>query len=148
MEATLLWTLRQLYHSLERQGRQSMRELELSLGQAIVLCWLLSQKGECVCAADLHKALGLSKSALSSTLKELQAKQYLLTVETPEDDRNKRLVLTSRAFANESDLWSALREQQQRLCGDIPAQRLDRLERDLEAMLQRMKRLWKQEECV
>ena len=104
MEATLLWTLRQLYHSLERQGRQSMRELELSLGQAIVLCWLLSQKGECVCAADLHKALGLSKSALSSTLKELQAKQYLLTVETPEDDRKKRLVLTSRAFARQCQL--------------------------------------------
>ena len=102
MEATLLWTLRQLYHSLERQGRQSMRELELSLGQAIVLCWLLSQKGEHVCAADLHKALGLSKSALSSTLKELQAKQYLLTVETPEDDRKKVLVLTARAFATAS----------------------------------------------
>lgn len=148
MEATLLWTLRQLYHSLERQGRQSMRELELSLGQAIVLCWLLSQKGECVCAADLHKALGLSKSALSSTLKELQAKQYLLTAETPEDDRKKLLVLTARAFDAEEKLWTSLREQQQRLCGDIPAQRLDQVERDLEAMLQRMKHLWKQEECV
>lgn len=121
MEATLLWTLRQLYHSLERQGRQSMRKLELSLGQAIVLCWLLSQKGEHVCAADLHKALGLSKSALSSTLKELQAKQYLLTVETPEDDRKKLLVLTAKAFDAEEKLWTSLREQQQRLCGDIPA---------------------------
>lgn len=148
MEATLLWTLSQLYHSLNRQGRQSMRELELSLGQAIVLCWLLSQKEECVCAADLHKALGLSKSALSSTLKELQAKQYLLTAETPEDDRKKLLVLTARAFDAEEKLWTSLREQQQRLCGDIPAQRLDQVERDLEAMLQRMKRLWKQEECV
>ncbi len=125
-----------------------MRELELSLGQAIVLCWLLSQKGGCVCAADLHKALGLSKSALSSTLKELQAKQYLLTAETPEDDRKKLLVLTARAFDAEEKLWTSLREQQQRLCGDIPAQRLDQLERDLEAMLQRMKHLWKQEECV
>ena len=140
--------MRQLYYSLERQGRQSMRELELSLGQAIVLCWLFSQKGECVCAADLHKALGLSKSALSSTLKELQAKQYLLTAETPEDDRKKLLVLTARAFDAEGKLWTSLREQQQRLCGDIPAQRLDQLERDLEAMLQRMKRLWKQKECV
>lgn len=83
----------------------------------------------------LHKEFGVSKSAISSTLKNLQEKGYLKERRHPEDDRKKQIILTDKAYALKAQLDQELAEQQACLCEGIPPQRLAALENELHSML-------------
>lgn len=135
MQRTLMWTLKQLNLSLEQYGREQMEALGISPTQGITLHHLLSRKDQMVYAVDLHEALGLSKSAVSDTLKALKQKGYLTMTVNPNDDRKKQIVLTDKAYELEDKLSASLREQQERLCKTISEQRLKQLKADLEIML-------------
>mgnify|MGYP001043336156 CR=1 FL=1 len=135
MQENLMWTLKQLYLSLEQYGRIQMKDFDLSPTQSVVLHYLLTQKEQAVYAVDLHEILGISKSSVSSALKSLKQKGYLTTVGEPADDRKKRIALTQKAIDMEKAIETSLQEQQMQLFQEIPPQRLKWLENDLTVML-------------
>lgn len=139
MQGNLVWTLKQLHLSLEQYGKFQMKEMDISPTQGAVLQYLLSQKNRTAYAVDLHAALGLSKSTISSTLRVLKQKGYVMMTENPADDRKKQIILTEKAFDMEKTIEASLQEQQDRLCKEIPPQRLKRLEDDLAIMLENIK---------
>ena len=135
MQENLMWTLKQLYLSLEQYGRIQMKDFDLSPTQSAVLHYLLTKKEQVVYAVNLHEILGISKSSVSSALKSLKQKGYLTTVGEPADDRKKRIALTQKAIDMEKAIETSLQEQQMQLCQEIPPQRLKWLENDLTVML-------------
>lgn len=77
MQTNLVWTLKQLYLALDQYGK--MQKMDLSPTQGALLYYLLAHKGKEICEADIHAALGISKSSVSSTLKTLKQKGYIST---------------------------------------------------------------------
>ncbi len=75
MEENIILLLKQLSLALEQRGRNRLKHSELSPSQSFVLDYLFSQQDGAVYAAKLRAKLGLSKSALSSLLKDLQKKR-------------------------------------------------------------------------
>ena len=140
MQKNLMWTLKQLHLSLEQYGKIQLEDMELSPTQCILLHYLLSHKGQGIYGVDLHATLGISKSSVSSTLKALRQKGYLSTKEDPLDDRKKQIVLTEKAYDAEQLIQASLLAQQKRLCHEIPKQRLEWLEEDLDQMLCNLKK--------
>ena len=83
MQGTTLFRLRQLNLALEQTSRPCLAELGLTSAQAVVLLWFLRRGGSGACASELHRQLGVSKAALSATLKNLRRSGYLDTVRDP-----------------------------------------------------------------
>ena len=140
MQKNLMWTLKQVNLSLEQYGRLEMQDIDLSPTQGIVLYSLLTQKEKELYSTDLHDLLGISKASVSSTLKVLKQKGYIRMEENLKDDRKKKIVPTSKAYHAEPLIKARLLKQQKRLCGEIPKQRLKRLEEDLDQMLCNLKK--------
>ena len=135
MQSNLMWTLKQLNLALEQYGREQMKDMGITPTQGIVLHYLLSQKNRNVYAIDLHTALGISKSAISSTLKSLKQKGYVMMVENPTDDRKKQIVLTDKTFKAEKRIASSLTNQKEYLCRGISEQHMQQMEFILKTML-------------
>lgn len=131
--------LRQLGLALEQQGRTRLKGLGLSISQGLALDYLFSRPGQKIYAIELHKASGLSKAAISSTLKELKKAGYLEMFSDPEDDRRKQLVLTPKAYALKEQLNQELEAQQKRLCRTISPRQLEITETSLHTMLCNLK---------
>lgn len=139
MENTILLLLKQLNLCLEQYGRDHMKNLDISPSQSLALDYLFSQKSHAVYATELHEKFGISKSAISATLKGLKQKGYLKMVINPEDDRKKQIVLTSKAYEIKKQIDAGLLEQQARLCRQIPEQHLEILENALQIMIHNIK---------
>lgn len=135
MQRNLMWTLKRLHLALEQYGKIQMQDMDLTPTQSIMLYYLLMHKGQDIYGVDLHTTLGISKSSVSSTLKALKQKGYLRMKENPLDDRKKQIVLTEKACDTEKVIHSKLLAQQKRLCQEIPKQRIQWLEEDLNQML-------------
>lgn len=148
MQKNLMWTLKQVNLSLEQYGRLEMQDIDLSPTQGIVLYSLLTTKEKELYSTDLHDLLGISKASVSSTLKVLKQKGYIRMEENLKDDRKKTIVPTSKAYHAEPLIKARLLKQQKRLCGEIPKQRLKRLEEDLDQMLCNLKKEIEQEEAI
>ena len=140
MQKNLMWTLKQLHLSLEQYGKIQLQDMDLSPTQGILLHYLLTHKGQDIYGVDLHTTLGISKSSVSYTLKALKQKGYLRMKENPLDDRKKQIVLTEKAYNAEQLIHTSLLAQQKRLCQEIPKQRLEWLEEDLDQMLSNLKK--------
>lgn len=139
MQTNLVWTLKQLYLALDQYGKMQMQKMDLSPTQGALLYYLLAHKGKEICEADIHAALGISKSSVSSTLKTLKQKGYLSTQENPQDYRKKQIVLLEKAYSAEKRIHANLLAQQKKLCRQIPKERLQCLQEDLEQMLCNLK---------
>lgn len=148
MQQNIMWTLKQLHLTLEQYGKMRMQDMDLSPTQGILLHYLLLHKGQDLYGVDLHTTLGLSKSSVSSTLKALKQKGYIITKENPQDDRKKQIVLTEKAYSTELQISAGLNAQQERLCQEISPQRMQRLEKDLEQMLYNARKELEQEAAI
>ena len=148
MQQNVMWTLKQLYLALEQQGKLRLKNIDLSPTQGVVLHYLLTHKEQDIYGVDLHTILGISKSSISSTLKALKQKGYLKMKVNPLDDRKKQIVLTDKAYNAQQLIDSGLIEQERILCKEIPEQRLEFLEKDLDKMLCNLKSEIEQEESV
>ncbi len=135
MASNIICLLRQLFLCQEQYGRAQVKHLGISPAQGMTLHYLFSCGAQTVSATQLHKEFGVSKSAISSTLKNLQEKGYLKERRHPEDDRKKQIILTDKAYALKAQLDQELAEQQACLCEGIPPQRLAALENELHTML-------------
>ncbi len=148
MQQNVMWTLKQLYLALEQQGKLRLKNIDLSPTQGVVLHYLLTHKEQDIYGVDLHTILGISKSSISSTLKALKQKGYLKMKVNPLDDRKKQIVLTDKAYNAQQLIDSGLIEQEKILYKEIPEQRLEFLEKDLDKMLCNLKSEIEQEESV
>lgn len=148
MQQNVMWTLKQLYLTLEQHGKLQLKNIDLSPTQGVVLHYLLAHKEQDIYGVDLHTTLGISKSSISSTLKALKQKGYLKMKVNPLDDRKKQIVLTEKAYKAQQLIDSGLIEQQKILCKEIPEKRLELLEKDLDKMLCNLKREIEQEASV
>lgn len=139
MNRNIVLLLKQLNLSLEQYGRAQMKQLDLSPSQSFALDFLFDHEGKIVYATEMHEQFGISKAAISATLKGLRHKGYLDMMASPEDDRKKQIVLTEKAYALKEKIDASLLEQQNRLCRNIPQQRLALLEEDLNKMLHNLR---------
>ena len=140
MNRNIVLLLKQLNLFLEQYRREQMKNLDISPSQSLVLDYLLSRKGRTVYATELHEKFGISKAAISATLKSLRQKGYVKMVVNPKDDRKKQIILMSKAYKIEQYIDASLMEQQAYLCREIPKQHLEILESGLNTMIRNMKR--------
>ncbi len=140
MEIQIILLLKQLSLSLEQYGREQLKSLGISPTQGIALDYLLSQQGRTRYASQLHHDFGISKPAISATLKGLKKKGYVETAVNPEDDRKKQILLTPKAREIEKKINENLLEQQAQLCRGIPEQQLVIFSDVLRAMIRNVKR--------
>ena len=148
MQKDIIWTLKKLHLCMEQYGRMQMENIDLSPTQAVLLHYLLTHKEQELYAIDLHTKLGISKSYISSTLKELKQKGYLYMKIDPKDDRKKQIILTEKAYKAEQLIKKSIMQQQKFLCQEIPERRIDRLESDLNKMLCNLQKEIEQEATV
>ncbi len=139
MSTELIPLLRQLNLQLEQCGRVQMQPLGLSTSEGLTLCYLLRHSESDLCAAQLHERLGVSKAALSATLKSLCRKGYLETAVFPDDDRKKRILLTPRAQQLRHRVEEQMTGHSIALCRGIPPGELDAAERVLVALLHNLR---------
>lgn len=148
MHKDLLWTLKQLHVSLEQYGRSQMKDLNISPAQWTMLHYLLSKKDQLVYAVDLHTALEISKSTVSSTLKALKKNGFIALMENPDDDRKKQIALLDKAYRIEETLETSIKQRYRQLCKGIPEEHLVWLERDLAIMLSNIQNEVEWEETI
>lgn len=139
MSTDLIPLLRQLNLYLEQRGRAQMQPLGLSTSEGLTLCLLLRHSGGDLCAARLHEQLGVSKAALSATLKSLCRKGYLVMEVFPHDDRKKRITPTRKALALRHSMEEQMQEHSAGLCRGIPPGELAATEHALNVMLRNLK---------
>lgn len=124
MKGGLLFDLRRLHLAVEQASRPQLEPLGLTSAQAVVLGWLLESGHGEVCASHLHRQTGLSRAAISATLKHLQRGGYLEVAACPGDERKKRIVLTRKARELQAALASCAAQQQEHMCAGLTAQQL------------------------
>lgn len=124
MKGGLLFDLRRLHLAVEQASRPQLEPLGLTSAQAVVLGWLLESGHGEVCASHLHRQTGLSRAAISATLKHLQQGGYLEVAACPGDERKKRIVLTRKARELQAALASCAAQQQEHMCAGLTAQQL------------------------
>lgn len=139
MSTKLIPLLRRLNLKLEQYGRAQMRPLGLSTSEGLTLCYLAQHSGRDLCAAQLHEQLGVSKAALSATLKSLCRKGYLEMEFFPGDDRKKRIIPTRRALELRRHIDEQMLEHSAGLCRGIPPQEVEAAEQALNTMLRNLK---------
>ena len=139
MSTKLIPLLRQLNLCLEQRGRAQMQPLGLSTSEGLTLCYLLHNTGHDLCASQLHQQLGVSKAALSATLKSLCRKGYLVMEIFPDDDRKKRISPTPKALELRHRIDEQMLEHSAGLCRGIPPGELAVTEHALDVMLRNLK---------
>lgn len=138
MTGDLLAQLRQLSLTVERHSRSELEPLGLNSAQALVLAWLLDQRGGPACASQLHRQWGLSRAAISATLKNLQQAGYLEVALCPGDERKKQIVPTRKARDLQAQIEAGACREQARMCAGLSRRQLRDFEECLERMLQNL----------
>lgn len=116
-------------------------ESDITLSQGALLHLLFHEEGKRICPSDICAGVGLSKSSVSETLKNLRNKGYLEMRPTPEDERKKEIILTGKAYAIQDEVQKKLEKQVRRMCRGISEQELEQFE----DVLQRM--VWNLQSC-
>ena len=139
MPGKLLPLIRQLDQGLERRVRtQIAQRFGLTTTQVLALDCLLRRQVAGLCAADLHRRLGVSKAALSDALRDLCARGYLQALPCPGDERKKRLALTPKALALHRQVQETAATLERQLCHGLTPGQQDAAEHTLRRMLQNL----------
>ena len=140
MEGTqMIRLLKQLHLAMQRFGRSQMDHRDLSTAQHIMLEFLLNKRQETLYSTDLHKCIGISKAAVSATLKGLYAKGYVTFLREEADERKKRIFLTDKALQEAEVIERKLQAGEARLCQGIPEENLEVIRQGLVQMIRNMK---------
>ena len=140
MEGTeLIRLLKQLNIALERYGREKLDHRDLSMAQHLMLEYLLSQQENRIYSTHLHEIMGISKAAISSTLKSLYKKGYITFLREEHDERKKRIILTDKAKEMAAMIEKEIQEGEKRLCQGISEERLENARECLQLMIENVK---------
>lgn len=138
MAGNILFLARRLTLALEHMGRtQTPAEFGLTTTQVMVLRYLARQGGS-VCATQLHHHLGISKAALSTSLKSLCKAGYLQVSACPGDDRKKQISPTPKALAFLSQIQTQMEEMEQQATRGLTREQLNITECCLNQILQNL----------
>lgn len=94
----VIWLAKQMSTAFDRAEIPVLQELDLSPSEALLLISIDDLGRQYCYATELHLALGLSRPAVSSTLKRLREKEYIYYQEDDLDDRKKRILLCSKSL--------------------------------------------------
>lgn len=139
MEYHFIFLLKQLNLSLEKYKKKQMESIDISPSQCLMLDCLLLHEAEDICATKLHEILGISKPSISSALKKLRKKGYLIITADPTDARKRNIILTSKAYSVKHLIVSSLYEQEESLCQNLSVKDLEITEKSLCTMIRNMK---------
>ena len=92
-----LWLLKQLGTAFDRADCPELQQYRLSPSEALMLVSMEDLGRDHCYATELHTTLGLSRPAVSSTIKRLRQKGYVEFLEDEFDDRKKKILLEPRA---------------------------------------------------
>lgn len=134
------YLLKQLKAALEHYERSNIQELDITSGQCIMLHYMFSQGDEDLYATDIHAAFGISRATISTILKSLKKKGYLVMEGDALDDRKKRLILTQKAYEKHEEVEELLRKRGEDMCRGISKQELQTTEQVLCRMLSNLKK--------
>lgn len=135
----ILWLIKQLNISLDQYGKEDMKSADITRSQSFFLSHLLSKNSRSLYATSLHVESGISKAAISSTLKALKQNGYIIMEADPEDDRKKQIILTEKAYEEERQIQAHLDRQQACLCEGISQHDLRILKNSLNKMISNLK---------
>lgn len=138
MAGNILFLVRRLTLVLEHISRtQTSVEFGLTSTQVMALRYLARQGGS-VCATQLHHQLGISKAALSTSLKGLCKAGYLQVSACPGDDRKKQISPTPKALAFLRQIQTRTEEMERQASRGLTREQLDIAEYCLNKILQNL----------
>ncbi len=135
MTSNILFLLDRIGHLLEQQGRCKLAEqFGLTTTQVLILSCPQFQRGESLCATDLHQMLGRSKAALSVALKDLYESGYLRVASCPGDERKKQIEPTAKALKVCRQLEVNMKELERRACTGLTGAQVEEIRQNLAIM--------------
>lgn len=139
MTPDVLFLVDRLGHLLEQQGRCKLEEqYRLTATQVLILSCPQFQKGESLCATDLHQMLGRSKAALSVALKDLYESGYLRVTVCHEDERKKKIIPTPKALVVSRQLETTMKELERQVCTGLTGVQVEEVRSVLLKMLENL----------
>ena len=94
----LISLLKQANIFLDQYEREALRGSEITPAQSHMLNYLLKFPEQTYSATDIRLDTGVSKAAISSSLKGLKQKGYITIRQVPEDERKKEILLTRKPW--------------------------------------------------
>lgn len=88
-----------------------------SQGFLLVYIWHYHQQGTSV--TDIHRELGVSKATVSGLIKKLRQKGYLSMEEVPDDDRQKKIIITRKLRTEAAYLIRQISHINRRIYADM-----------------------------
>lgn len=83
---------------MEEMIDTSMEDCGLTAAQSNVLGFIMDNELDRPNSTDLHRRMHLSKASISVTLKKLREKGFLELRVNPQDDRQKQIAVTEKAW--------------------------------------------------
>lgn len=115
----------------------AQNDLTPSQGFLLVYIWNYHQQGTFV--TDIHRELGVSKATVSGLIKKLRQKGYLSVEEVPDDDRQKKIVITKKLQTEAGCLTEQMRHINRRIYRDIGSEEMEVLLKLLCQVLKNLK---------
>lgn len=133
--------LRQVNAGLIRYGKSSMEKLDLTPAQSMMLEHLLAQNKKEYCLTDICAETELSKATVSTMLKALRKRGYLVMEANSDDDRKKKIVLTQKAYETQGAVEESLKKRGDCIYNGISKSELENLEHTLNKMIFNLKQV-------
>jgi len=137
-EFDMIWQVKQLSTAFDRAELPVLQALELSPSEGLLLICMADLGKDYCYATQLHTALGLSRPAVSSTVKRLRLKGFVAYREDENDDRRRQIVLLPKTRDAIPALRQAMREWANACTQDISPADLETARCVLKAMRSRM----------
>lgn len=84
--------------AIERILNQTLARLGITYTQSSVIGYVKHRPNQEICQKDVEKGLGLTHPTVSSVLKRLEEKQFIITEPSSFDRRFKRIILTQKSY--------------------------------------------------
>ncbi len=127
----ILCVLRQINACLGLYESEKLAKSGMTFAQVFLLNEILAMEPPKTCSYELCKRVGLAKSSVSRTLKELKKNGYIKMRVDKDDNRKKHIVLTEKALKAREDIKAYVDDLNHCLFQKIP----QRGQREIEAAL-------------
>lgn len=112
-------TAKKICSCTESLLNQMLSHLGLSASQCYLLVYICRNHPEGTSATELHRELGLSMAAVSGSLKRLRQKGFLAIAINQTDERQKKIVPTSRLIGLVDELEQYIHKAANMLYGTV-----------------------------
>lgn len=119
---------------------QMMKGSGLTAAQGYLLLYIGEQHPDGTFATNLHKELGLSMATVSVGVKQLRQKGFLTVVVSPNDERQKKLIPTSKFKKVAVQISSAIYKTEEAIYGELNQEEKETLHYLLQKMLSRIEK--------